>query len=116
MTESVIRARRREARPLELETPEATILVSRTAYGNEAQEKETIRVPAFHTTPARVRVVGSVTRNLGDYNSARVEVMVEIPCYPEATDIDRAYAYASSLIDRYIPQELDKALGTEVTT
>lgn len=113
MTESIIRARKREARPLELEAPEATILVSRVAYGNEVQERESLRVPVFHTTPARVRVTGSVTRNLGDYNSARVEVMVEVPCYPENSEIERAYAYASSLIDQYIPQELDKAVGSE---
>lgn len=109
---TAIRARTREnARPLELEVAEGTVLVRRAAYGQEVETKEALRVPIFHTTPARVRVTGSITRNLGDYNSARVEVMVEIPCYPEKSEIDRAYAFASEVVDQYIPVELDKAIG-----
>lgn len=107
------RQRTREARPLDLDASQGTILVTRSAYGTTQESGETVSVPIFHTSPARVRVVGSVTRNLGDYNSARVEVMIEVPCYPEESEITRAYDYASSLVDRFIPQELDKAMGTE---
>lgn len=107
-----IRARTRESRPLDLDAAEGTVLVRRVAYGDETETTEMVRVPVFRTPPARVRVTGSVTRNLGDYNSARVEVMVELPCYPEQSEIQRAYEHASSLVDKYIPQELDKATGT----
>lgn len=110
------RQRTREARPLELETAQGTILVTRSCYGTQQESRETISVPIFNTSPARVRVVGSVTRNLGDYNSARVEVMVEVPCYPEDSEITRAYDYASSLVDKFIPQELSKAVGNDTET
>lgn len=107
------RTRSRPSRPLELQEAATTIAVRRTAYGVDSESVDTVNVPVFATVPARVRVVGSVTRNLGDYNSARVEVMIEVPCYPEESEIHRAYEYASSLVDRYIPQELNKAIGSE---
>jgi hypothetical protein len=75
------------------------------------ETKEVVKVPVFHTQPARVRVCGSVTRNLGDYNSARVEVSIEVPCNPEASEIDRAYQWASDKLDTYIPQQLALATG-----
>jgi hypothetical protein len=110
----IARERKRPpARALDLDVPEGTVTVHRTVYGQDVERRETIRVPAFATTPARVRVCGSVTRNLGNYNSARVEVSVEVPCYPEQSEIEAAYNFASGLIDRYIPAELDKAVGTE---
>lgn len=111
---AIARVRQRPAtRALDLDVPEATIMVHRTVYGQEVETKETIRVPKFLTTPARVRVCGSVTRNLGNYNSARVEVAIEVPCNPEQSDIEAAYNFASGLIDQYIPAELEKAVGTE---
>jgi hypothetical protein len=112
-SEVVVRNRVRPARPLDLEVPEGTIVVRRAAYGQEEETKEVVRVPVFHTAPARIRVVGSVTRNLGDYNSARVEVMIEVPCNPEASEIDRAYKWASEVLDTYIPEQLAAATGSK---
>lgn len=60
-----------------------------------------------------MRVCGSVTKNLGNYNSARVEVMVELPCYPEDGEIERAYNHAATLVDKYIQQELTVALQND---
>jgi hypothetical protein len=111
MTEPIVRSRTRPQRPLDLEIAEGTVLVHSVAYGTENESRETIRVPVFGTTPAKVRVCGSITRNLGDYNSARVEVMVELPCYPVESEIRRAYDYATGLVDELIPAELEKATG-----
>lgn len=90
---------------------EGVIYVRRAAYGVEQEERERIRVPVFRTAPARVRVSGSVTRNLGDYNSARVEVMIEMPCYPVESEVRRVYDWASTLLDEMVPAELAKATG-----
>lgn len=108
-----VRERSRGQRALDLTAvaEEGTILVRRAAYGNEQETTDRVRVPMFRTPPARVRLSGSVTRNLGDYNSARVEVMIEMPCYPEESEIRRVYDWASSLLDELIPQELAKATG-----
>jgi hypothetical protein len=112
MTDKVlVRQRSRPARSLDVEGAEGSITVSRSAYGIASDTQEKIRVPIFHTTPARVRVSGSVTRNLGDYNSARVEVSIELPCYPEQSEVQRTYDYISGLLDTMIPAELAKAAG-----
>ena len=106
----MVRNRARPVRPVELEGAAGQMHVRRAAYGQEAESTELIRVPVFHTAPARVRVVGSVTRNLGDYNSCRVEVMVELPCYPEQSEIQRAYEEASTMVDRMVAEELQVAV------
>jgi hypothetical protein len=94
-----------------LASARGTMLVRRTSYGQQEDvTQETIEVPRFETPPAYVRVSGGVTRNLGDYNSAKVEVSVQLPCYPEETEIDRAYRYASDLVDNLIRREM--ALAT----
>jgi len=107
----LVRPRNRPARSLDVEGAEGTVVVSRVAYGITTESAERIRVPVFQTTPARVRVTGSVTRNLGDYNSARVEVSIEMPCYPEQSEVQRTYDYISGLLDTMIPAELAKATG-----
>lgn len=94
-----------------------TIEVERVAYGATHQSSETIRVPIFHTAPARLRVEGGITRNMGDYNSVRVAVAVELPALPERTEIERAYLVASDIVDDLINRELDIATGNgEVPT
>lgn len=111
---------RKRRRPLDLspavdETAAGVLNVTRTSYGREEVHTERIRVPDLAAVlkgvqPARVRIGGSVTRNLGDYNSARVEVMVELPCLPEASEIRRVAALCSSIVDEIIPTELDKSM------
>lgn len=103
---------RQRTRSLDVQASESTIFVSRAAYGKEFDELiPAVRVPVFHTEPAKVRVEGSVTKNLGDYNSARVAVCIELPCYPEDSEIRRAYTYASALLDELLPAQLDQAIN-----
>ena len=104
------RARRR-SRPLDVNTPQGTILLRRTVYGNETQTEESISVPVFHSDPARVRVGGGVTCNMGDYNSVRVDVQVELPALPEATEIQRAYLAASDMVEAFLRRETEIATG-----
>lgn len=42
-----------------------------------------MEVREFHTTPAKVKAAMGLTINLGNYESARVDVGVELPCYAE---------------------------------
>jgi len=48
-----------------------------------------------------------------DYNSAKVEVMIELPCLPEISEIKRVADLISNQIDEMIPAEMDKATRTE---
>ena len=98
-------------RQIDVEVPEAKIKVRRTAYGQEHEREEEIEVPAFHGPVGYVRVGGSVTKNLGDYNSARVEVSVSLPTYPTPQEIERTYRFGSQLVDQYVSRELDIATG-----
>jgi hypothetical protein len=117
MTEPVrVRQRKRklDLPPLD-DTAEGFLSVKRTSYGREESHDERIRVPDLAGTlkgvqPARVRVGGSVTRNLGDYNSARVEVMMELPCLPEIGEMRRVADLISAQIDDIIPTELEKSM------
>lgn len=88
------------------------VYTRRVAYNGEpVEQREKIRVPIFNKDPARVRVSGGVTQNMGDYNSARVDVMVELPCLPEVSEIDRAYHTASQMVDGFLTRELNMATG-----
>lgn len=91
------------------------VTVNRTRYGNhapiEAEARETVRVPVFGTAPARVRVSGSVTKNLGDFNSAKVEVSIDMPCLPEMSELHRVYEMLSAEVDDLCRRELALAIG-----
>lgn len=98
--------------------PAAWLRVHRAQYSGrqlqgEQYEEEVIAVPAFHSPVGYVNVDGGITKNMGDYNSVRVRVSISLPCYPEDTEIRRAYQHASTLIDELLPAELDKACGVD---
>lgn len=86
------------------------IHVSRVVYDVETESvNEQVAVPIFHTTPAKVRIAGGITKNLGDYNSARFEVAIEMPCYPEQSEIDRCRTHVSGLVEQYLMDEMQQA-------
>ena len=114
MTEIRQRKRAMDLPPVD-KTSEGFLHVKRTCYGREEESDEVVRVPDLAgqlngVQPARVRIGGSVTRNLGDYNSARVEVMMELPCLPEVEEMRRVADLISAEIDRIIPAELEKSM------
>jgi hypothetical protein len=75
---------------------------------DETETIEKVNVPFFGDVEVgRVRVGGSVTRNMGDYNSVRVEVVFELPCLPELSEANRVYEIASKFVDGKIKKELD---------
>jgi hypothetical protein len=99
-------------------TPEARTNVVRTVYeagkeadGDRTEYEEVVSVPLFNTEVARVMVLGGVTRNVGDFNFVKVEVSVDMPCYPETSEMDRAYNLASDIVEEKIQRELDFATG-----
>jgi len=65
---------------------------------------ETIEVTKFETEPARVRVGFGLTINLGNYESARLDVSVEVPCYKE--QVDDAYTQAKVWVEERVQSEV----------
>lgn len=60
-----------------------------------------------------VTVEGGITKNLGDYNSARIGVTVCLPCGPSLQDAEKAYAEVSKLVDKLMNEEYDKVIGAQ---
>jgi len=76
-----------------------------SAFGGDSERSGTteIKVPAFDPRAgvAKVRAGFGMTLNLGNYNSARVDVQVELPCYPSEVDaaIDSAFGIAQDRVE-----------------
>lgn len=88
---------------------EGYLFVSQTNYGETKDEYHQIMVPSFEGVhPARVKMSGSVTKNMGNYNSARVEVSIDMPCLPEESEIARVAAMVESWVDEIIGEKVSK--------
>lgn len=86
---------------------EAYTYVTRVAYGEETVETTPIKVPNFQGVPvARVTVSSHMTKNLGNYESARIGVEVSLPCFPVEDEIVRAYDKAASLIVEILDEQM----------
>lgn len=86
----------------------AMITVRRTQVGKvleDSSEEETIHVRKFETEPAYVSVRVGATKNMGNYESLRLEVGVTIPCYTE--EITEVEKQATEWVD----DKMDKKLS-----
>jgi hypothetical protein len=83
-----------------------TLTVSK-AYGKIATPEdstETLEVRNFQTAPATVEIGYGLTLNIGNYESARVDVKVSVPCYRE--EVEDAYAFAKKWAEDKVKQEV----------
>jgi hypothetical protein len=76
---------------------------------SEATEEDTIAVHSFITTPAEIGVTLGGTINLGNFESARLDITCKIPAYRE--EIAEAYEYAFKFADERLNEQLKKMLG-----
>ena len=86
-------------------------VVSRTylvsgKVASEHSEEETLEVRQFVTPPAKIGLEYGLTVNMGNYNSARVSVTLELPCYVE--EINEAYHFAEEWVAARISLEKDQ--------
>ena len=89
------------------------VSTERREGGQIVDAEESLESPAYEVPErfARVRVEGSVTQNMGDYNSVRVGVVIERPCADTDEAIDQTYRDISSKVDEYVQEELSLAMG-----
>lgn len=73
--------------------------------GSEDGSEETLEVRQFASFPAVVKVSYGTTINLGNFQSAKVNVGVELPCYVE--EIDEAYAFGSKFVESRLSEEVE---------
>jgi hypothetical protein len=75
-----------------------------------AEEKRTVlEVRKFETDPAFVRVNAGVTKNLGNYESLRVDVSITAPCYVE--EIDKVQKAIAEKVATMLDEEVETYLG-----
>ena len=111
------RARTRK-RALDLRSEEGKFTTRRASYhrgtlikDTEMESDGTVCVPKFEGPVGRVGVSGSVTKNMGDFNSVRVEVRADVPAYAEESEMNRAYDFCTKFVDDKIANELALATG-----
>jgi hypothetical protein len=73
---------------------------------SESSDSGTICVRRFLTEPAKVVVNYGLTINLGNFESARVDVAAYVPCYKE--EMDDAYEFASEFVTKRIAKEKEE--------
>lgn len=101
---SEARTRRvRTANPDALSSEETLTVVS-SYGGKERNRQEKITVRKFLVEPAYVRVNAGSTKNMGNYESLRVDVSVSIPCYTE--EIDKVLVVAADKAAAFLEDEL----------
>src|SRR4051812_42401043 len=94
---------RKVPQPLnEIELQTAAVVTRQFFEGKEPSsapdtKNEVITVHRFLTEPAKVSVSKGLTLNLGNYESARIDVSVVVPCYRE--ELDWAYKYADGWVE-----------------
>jgi hypothetical protein len=85
-----------------------TAVVSKTfgKIGVPEDTDETIEVRTFVTAPATVEIGYGLTLNIGNYESARVDVKVSVPCYRE--EVDAAYDFAKKWAEDRVRKEVSE--------
>lgn len=86
---------------------EAFVATVNRTYGTLAKQEvteETVEVKGFVVPPAHIEVGYGLTLNLGNYESARIDVKMNIPCYRE--EADDAYEHARQWAEQRIRREV----------
>ena len=75
-------------------------------------EDRIIKVGVFKTEPAKVTMQKGLTINLGNYESARFTVGVELPCYVE--EVQGLLADLNKLVEERVKQEVLDIRGADI--
>lgn len=94
---------RREVRPAQMSAEESLVVTS-TYAGKERNRNEKLSVRKFLVEPAYVRVNAGMTKNMGNYESLRVDVSLTVPCYTE--EIDRVFPSVADRVSVFLQDEL----------
>lgn len=98
-----VRKRRGAGQP-DAMSGEETVNVSSTYGGKDNNRVEKLQVRKFLVEPAYVRVNAGMTKNMGNYESLRIDVSLSIPCYVE--EIDKVFQVAADKASVFLQDEL----------
>ena len=76
-----------------------------STYGGKTRDRvEKIEVRKFSVEPAFVRVCAGMTKNMGNYESLRVDVACTLPCYAE--EVDKVLPVVADKVAAFLEEEL----------
>lgn len=101
--------RRSRTRREETRVEEAVLSVTASGVGISDDKRKVIEVRKFETEPAYVRVNAGVTKNLGNFESLRVDVSFTVPCYTE--EIEKVQKRVAALVADALDEEVEQYLG-----
>ena len=90
-------------------TQDTILTVTASGVGIEEDRRKVIEVRKFETDPAFVRVSAGVTKNLGNYESLRVDVSITAPCYIE--EVNAVQKNVAELVASMLDEEVEQYLG-----
>ncbi len=77
----------------------------------EVSNTDKVPIPEDLKNPGYVMVKGSITKNMGDFNSVGVSVSISMPCRAVLEEIEKTYKTCTETVDRLLENELRKATG-----
>lgn len=86
-----------------------TVTVSSKYMGKDESRPVNLEVRKFEVEPAYVRVSAGMTRNMGNYESLRVDVSVSMPCYAE--EVEAVIPKAADMVAAHLDAELKNYEG-----
>ena len=104
-------ARRTRTRKEVASVEETILTVMSSGIGIAEDKRKALEVRKFESEPAYVRVSAGVTKNLGNYESLRVDVAITAPCYPE--EVEKVQKRVAALVADMLDEEVEQYLGKE---
>lgn len=98
-------------RRVKLVSAEEKIVVSKTFSTEDSSDSDTISVRKFATEPAYVRASAGVTKNMGNYESLRIDVAYTVPCYAE--EMDSVFSVVAEKVAVLLGEEIEKYEGAD---
>jgi hypothetical protein len=92
-----------------IEAKEGFVEVTRTMLGKQTEKVAKIKVRPFVTDTAYVSVKKGATIPTGDYSSARVDVMIGMPCY--VSEVPEMFQQVNALVEKLIDREVSIIQG-----
>lgn len=84
-----------------------TTVVDTKQGGNPEEQQEVLATVQFEGVPAKVFFKKGLTRNLGNFESYRVDVGIEMPCKPE--DAKKYVLEGGKVVEHRLAMEMQKA-------
>lgn len=98
--------RRKRAKSADVVSAEETLTVT-TSHGKDddgTRSTKKLRVRKFLVEPAYVRVNAGMTKNMGNFESLRLDVSLTVPCYAE--EVDDVFPDVADRVSEFLEEEL----------